>query len=119
MACAAGEMAGRELGYRVVNINYDKNNWPCSVVKRAVEAVVEEGILPHTPPDACVDSHKMEDVSHRELSLEERVGPYAASNVYESMRGTKYEWMLDLGRESPPEDPYNVAAQHVTSMNMY
>ena len=99
---AIGEKAGRELGYRVITFKYSKHDWPCKQAMEVLRAANDEGALSHLPHAACKISHAMGAVSHRELSLEQRVGPDAARLIRKNMEGSEYEWMLDLSREVPP-----------------
>ena len=98
----AAEAAGRALGYSVLPLTYNKTDWPCRQIEEILQAAIREGVLPRMPSGRCVASHKMGDVSHRELSLRERVGPLAADVIAASFNGTGLQWMLDLSRESPP-----------------
>ena len=99
-----GEEAARDLGYRIVSFDYDKNNWPCAEVKDSVKVAVEEGVLPEMPNGVeCVQSMKMGDISHRDLTLEERVGPRAAQLITSNMLISPDAWMLSLSAEKPSQ----------------
>ena len=98
-----GENAGMALGYRIVDLQYSKTDWPCRQAKIVAVAAADMGALKAVPKASCPVSHQMGQVSHRELTLEERVGPKAAKLIEGNMKGTPYEWMLDLSSESPPK----------------
>ena len=99
-----GEKAGRALGYRIVDLQYSKSDWPCKQAKLVSQAAAEEGVLKAVPKASCPVSHQMGQVSHRQLPLKERVGERAARLIEGNLKGTPYEWMLDLSREAPPKD---------------
>ena len=85
-----------------MSFNYDKNEWPCDEVEQALGAAVEEGILPHMPEEDCEPSRKMADISHRDATLEERVGHRAAALITQNMELSPHHWMLNLSAENPP-----------------
>ena len=103
-----GLKAGKALGYRIVDIPYSKSDWPCKQAKLVVQAAAEEGILKAVPKVSCPVSHQMGQVSHRQLSLKQRVGEKAARLIEGNIKGTAYEWMLDLSREAPPKEDADV-----------
>jgi len=44
------------------------------------------------------------DSSHRAKTLDERVGKEAADYIRKGLKGTSYEWMLDMSKQIWPED---------------
>ena len=103
-ASSAGYDAGKSLGYRIVKSSYSRTSWPCPQVTEALEAMAEEGVVKEAPADGCVAVTNPSNAPRRGMELKDRVGPQAAKLLQDNLEGSKYEWMLDLYREDPPEE---------------
>ena len=66
--------------------------------------MAEEGVVEQAPDGRCVAAYTPSRAPHRDMKLEDRLGPQAARLLRDNLEGSKYEWMLDLYREVPPEE---------------
>lgn len=104
-------------GFRVIELSFDQYVGPnlCPAVKEIVEEIRkvliqkskrDNTLLPNTfnLPMPCKKEIAQTSSSHHHWSLSQRIGRESALAIENQLKGTPYEWMLDLKKIRWPKD---------------
>lgn len=100
----AGIHAANAVGLKLVEVEFDRHNWPCPALRQILSAMVETGVIPRMPYPSCVDhtSHVNHGHIQGAVTLEEKLGECVAGAIRKELQGTEFEWMTDLTRCHAP-----------------